>query len=175
MTILRTMAERAAQYLEMRRDKVRSHRLQYAAFKDSLPMRDPRLTELCATYNPTLTQADLDRQPQDRPGPTSDLLRAEMLRIRDYLEPLTSDWPLDTTDRVLQALMQKVWREMQERLHMRVFGSLELPRFYRVYHGFCSYEATHLRRDQFGQMQHVGVQSGYTYGTRMPILWEHLT
>ncbi|KFI24608.1 hypothetical protein CG51_17715 [Haematobacter missouriensis] len=98
-----------------------------------------------------------------------------MVRIRDYLEPLTMDWPLDSKDRMLQALMQKVWREMMAKLHVEVFGAMNLPRFYRIHHRFCSYEDTLQRRDSFNNIQHIGIQSGYNYGQVMPILWRHLT
>ena len=98
-----------------------------------------------------------------------------MVRIRDYLEPLTMDWPLDSKDRMLQALMQKVWREMMAKLHVEVFGAMNLPSFYRIHHGFCSYEDTLQRRDIFNNIQHIGIQSGYNYGQVMPILWRHLT
>lgn len=175
MNILQKFAIHASAYLEAHRDKIRARRQEYDSFKESLPLQDPRLDALCASYRPTLTQSDLNSRTHEHPEPTAILMRDEMVRIRDYLEPLTMDWPLHSKDRILQALMQKVWREMMAKLHVEVFGSMDLPPFYRIHFGFCSYEDVFQRRDSFNNIQHVGTQSGYNYGQVMPILWRHLT
>ena len=168
--------ERAYRYLKDKRDRyVLAPRLEIDAFNKGTYRLETRLRELCESYQPGLTQAELDAAKRSYPAPTDELLRAEMLRIRTYLEPLTSDWPLDTKLRLMKQTMQRVWGEMQGRLHIQVFGAMDLPRFYRIHHSFCSYEATALRRDQFGQSRHIGIQSGHDYGQVKPILWRHLT
>ncbi|MCA3470384.1 MAG: hypothetical protein IOD00_17015 [Rhodobacter sp.] len=167
--------KRAIKYLADRQNRVAKWREQYDTFNKTKPQFEPRLRDLCASYHPGLTQAALDAAVQSYPAPTDELLKAEMLRIRDHLTPMTDGWPLDTKDRIFKRLLQDAWRDVQARLHVQVFGSLDLPRFYRIHHGFCSYEATSLRRNQFGQSRHIGVQSGHDYGQVKPILWRHLT
>jgi hypothetical protein len=167
--------ERAFRYLKERQKRVRAPRLEIDALHKGTYRLEPRLRELCENYRPELTQADLEAARQTYPAPTDELLRAEMLRIRAHLEPLTADWPLDTKFRLLKQTMQRVWGEMQGRLHVQVFGAMDLPSFYRIHHSFCSYEATVLRRDQFGQSRHIGFQSGHDYGQVKPILWRPLT
>jgi len=88
------LAIRAPRFLKENRDWARAKHLQYEAFSRSRPQLEPRMHELCASYRPVVTQADLDAAHHDYPEPTAALLQAEMSRISEHLEPITEGWLL---------------------------------------------------------------------------------
>lgn len=152
-----------------------------AALRDQIREAANRLDveKAVSEYRPGITQEDLNAADWNKPWPSVALIEEEQVRIAHYLLPIWQGARFPQTTRYFVRInTEKVWLELQGRLHQKVFGELDLPPFFdlnRDPNGLIMFEMTRHDTDHYGQEEWIGVRSRWIYGRNPPQLSDPLS